>query len=57
MFVNHAMQWLIQDYPGGVSLLFGIIFAANCMKMKKKLDWDTPSRSATVMAICLMVSL
>ena len=39
------------------AFLFGIIFAANCMKMKKILDWDTPSRSATVMAICLIVSL
>ena len=31
------VQWQIQDFPGG--LLLGIIFAKNCMKIKK-LDID-----------------
>ena len=41
---NRYLQWRIQDSPegegnqlggGGLNLLFGIIFAENCMKKKK----------------------
>ena len=39
------------------AFLFGLIFAANCMKMKKKLDWDALPRSVTAMVICLIVLL
>ena len=48
LFVHY--QWRIQDFPdagcqrqGVASLLFGIIFAENCMKMKK-LDWEEGAR-------------
>ena len=43
-----SIQWRIQDFPTGggggtpeevANRLFGIIFAENCMKMKKKLNW------------------
>ena len=33
--------------PRGADLLFGMIFAENCMKMKNKIDWGDASPSCT----------
>ena len=41
--VSVSVQGVIQDFLGGTKLFFGLIFADNCRKMEKKLDWGSAS--------------
>ena len=36
---NNRLQWQIHAFPEGANLIFNIIFAKNCMKMKKGPSW------------------